>query len=189
MATHRLPKFTNPDFLKTIAPARLISVFRPYQAYLSRRRFELPDDPTGEIDYETLSAIIIHPDEAVPREMVEALYYLHEMSGIGEMDDLLAAAKARKVPIDAGPDVGPADVAAQVWSAYPDLLRERHAEAFAARQRSFTYFAGRFGGARSFPNPTKETLLRLEQDLDDWFEEHKRGRDSRVFIFDQTGRC
>ena len=28
----------------------------------------------------------------------------------------------------------------------------------------------------------------LEQDLDDWFEEHKRGRDSRVFIFDQGGK-
>ena len=61
MATHRLPKFTNPDFLKTIASERLISVFRPYQAYLSKRQFELPDDPAGEIDYETLSAIIIHP--------------------------------------------------------------------------------------------------------------------------------
>ena len=96
MATHRLPKFTNPDFLKTIAPERLISVFRPYQAYLSKRQFALPDDHTGEIDYETLSAIIIHPHEDVPRQMVEALYYIHEMSGIEQMDDLLAAAKARQ---------------------------------------------------------------------------------------------
>jgi hypothetical protein len=69
MATHRLPKFTNPDFLKTIAPERLIEIFGPYQTYLSRRQFELPDDPAGEIDYETLSAIIIHPHEDVPREM------------------------------------------------------------------------------------------------------------------------
>ena len=188
MATHRLPKFTNPDFLKTIAPERLISVFRPYQDYLSRRQFELPDDPAGEIDYETLSAIIIHPHEDVPREMVEALYYIHEMSGIEQMDDLLAAANARHRPIDVGPDASPADVAARVWLAYPDLLREQHAEACAARQKSFTYFAGRSGRGRVFPPPSEETLRQLEQDLDDWFEEHKRGRDSRVFIFDQTGK-
>ena len=80
MATHRLPKFTNPDFFNTIAPERLTSVFKPYQAYLSRRQFEFPDDLAGEIDYEALSAIIIHPHEDVPREMVEALYYIHEMS-------------------------------------------------------------------------------------------------------------
>jgi hypothetical protein len=154
MATHRLPKFTDPDFLKTIAPERLISVFRPYQAYLSKRQFELPEDPAGEIDYETLSAIIIHPDDDMPREMIEALYYIHEMSGIGQMDDLLAAAKARHGPIDVGPDASPVDVAARVWLAYPDLLREQHAEAYAARQKSFTYFAGRIWPASgvSLPN-------------------------------------
>ena len=85
--------------------------------------------------------------------MVEALYYIHEMSGIEQMDDLLAAAKARHRSIDAGPDVSPADVAAQVWLAYPDLLRERHAEAYAARQRSFTYFAGRSGRASGVSLP------------------------------------
>jgi penicillin-binding protein 1B len=30
-------------------------------------------------------------------------------------------------------------------------------------------------------------IQKLEQELDGWFDEHKRGRDSRVFIFDQTG--
>ena len=188
MATHRLPKFTHPDFLKTIAPERLISVFRPYTAYLSRRQLELPDDPAGEIDYEALSAIIIHPHEDVPREMVEALYYIHEMSSIEQMDDLLAAARARHRRIDVGPDASPADVAACAWLAYPDLLREQHAEAYAARQRSFTYFAGRRGGPRSFPQPDAATVRRLEQDLDDWFDEHNRGRDSRVFIFDQSSK-
>jgi hypothetical protein len=188
MATHRLPKFTHPDFLKTIAPERLISVFRPYTAYLSRRQFELPDDAAGEIDYEALSAIIIHPHEDVPREMVEALYYIHEMSSIEQMDDLLAAAHARRRRIDVGPDASPADVAACAWLAYPDLLREQHAEAYAARQRSFTYFAGRRGGPRSFPQPDAATVRRLEEDLDGWFEEHNRGRDSRVFIFDQSSK-
>ena len=36
MATLRLQKFTDPDFLKTIAPDRLIALSGPYQTYLSR---------------------------------------------------------------------------------------------------------------------------------------------------------
>ena len=188
MATLRLQKFTDPDFLKTIAPHRLIALFRPHLVYLSRRGFQLPEAPTAEIDYEALSAIIINPDDGLPRELVEGLYHIHEMSGIGQMDALLAAAKACHRPIDVGPDASPPDVAACVWLAYPDLLREQHAEAYAARQKSFTYFAGRSGRARPFPHPTKETLQQLEQELDDWFDEHKRGRGSRVFIFDQISK-
>ncbi len=152
------------------------------------RGFDLVDDPASEFDYEKLSAIIIHPTEDVPREMVEALYYLHEMSDIGQMDELLAISRLRGLSIDAGPEVSPADVAAQVWMRSPDLLREQHAEACAARQKSFTYFAGCHGGPRSFPHPEGPTVLRLEQDLDQWFEAHKRGPGSRVFIFDQTSK-
>ena len=188
MATHRLPKFTHPDFLKTIAPERLISVFRPYKAYLSRRQLELPDDPAGEVDYEALSAIIIHPHEDVPRAMVEALYYIHEMSSIEQMDDLLAAARARRRPIDAGPDASPTDVAAAGVAGLSGPA-SRAACRGVRRPAEKLYLLRRAPWRTAVvPPPDAATVRRLEEDLDDWFDEHNRGRDSRVFIFDQSSK-
>ncbi len=34
-----------------------------------------------------------------------------------------------------------------------------------------------------FKQPTARTLTALERDLDDWYEQKKRGRRSRVFVF------
>lgn len=77
MAIHRLPRFTNPDWLKSIAVERLIKFFEPYRPYLLQRGFSLPPAASESIDIETLSAIVIDPNDNVPRAMVEALYYLH----------------------------------------------------------------------------------------------------------------
>lgn len=188
MAVHRSPRFTNPDWLKSIAVERLIKFFEPYRSYLLQRGFLLPHHALELIDLEVLATIVTDPDDNVPRAMVEALYYLHEMACIEQMDDLIAASRSRGLSVDAGPEVSPSDIAVQVWLQYPDLLREQHAEAYAARQKSFTYFAGRAGDPRPFSHPTPATLKRLEADLDEWFDEHKRGRDCRVFIFDQSGK-
>lgn len=188
MSAHRLPRFTNPDWLKSIAGVRLIRFFEPYRSYLLQRGFSLPHDALQLIDLEMLAAIVIDPDDTVPGAMVEALYYMHEMACIEQMDDLIAASRSRGLLIDAGPEVSPADIAVQVWLQYPDLLREQHAGAYAMRQKSFTYFAGQGGSPRPFPHPTPATLKRLEAELDEWFDEHKRGRDCRVFIFDQSSK-
>lgn len=185
MATHHLPKFTNPDWLKSVDGERLKKLFAPYEVYLGSRGFSFPHPPTDGVDYEALASIVVHPDENVPREMIEALYYLHEMSGAEQMDELLTAARAQGLEIDANAEVTPADVAVQVWLLHPDLLRERHAEAYAVRQKSYTYFAGREGGPRSFRQPAPDTLARLEADLDLWFGDNNRGRGCRVFVFDQ----
>lgn len=110
------------------------------------------------------------------------------MACIEQMDDLIAASRSRGLSIDAGPKVSPSDIAVQVWLQYPDLLREQHAGAYAVRQKSFTYFARQGGGPRPFPHPTPATLKRLEAELDEWFDEHKRGRGCRVFVFDQSSK-
>jgi hypothetical protein len=184
MATFNPRKFSEPDRLKTITPERLVRFLAPFADYLTGRGFVLPANPSEGMDFGTLAGILMRPDEKVPREMVDALFYVHEMATDEAMDDLLDAAAERGLMLDHHPETTPADVAIQVWLAAPDLLQERHAEAFAVRQKSFTYFAGRDGGPRSFPGITRDQREVLENDLDDWFDEHKRGRGSRVFVFD-----
>jgi hypothetical protein len=184
MATFNLRKFSEPDRLKTIKPSRLIEFLEPYLSYLAHRGFALPAKPDEEIDYESLANILIHPDDNVPREMVDALYFVHEMADDEQMDELLATAQKRQLALERDQESSPADIAIQIWLVAPDLLQEKHAEAAAIRQRNFAYFAGRSGKPRPFPEARPNVLRALERSLDSWFEEHRRGEGSRVFVFD-----
>lgn len=184
MATFSLRKFSEPGRLKTIRPDRLITFLAPFSDYLERRGCILPSVPSSEIDYKALAGILMHPEDSVPREMVDALYFVHEMADDEQMDELLASAKERRLALDTDDDSSPADIAVQVWLAAPDLLQEKHAEAKAIRQKNFVYFAGRHGKRRSFPHTNRDVLRLLERSLDDWFREHRRGEGSRVFVFD-----
>ena len=78
-----------------------------------------------------LAAILMHPDDYVPRAMVDALYYVHEMSDEDAFDDLVAIAKQHGVPLD--PEVSAGDVAIELWLRAPESLQKAHAEASASR--------------------------------------------------------
>ena len=123
------------------------------------------------------------PDASVPKEMVDALYYVHETASEEDMDALLDLAKSRSVKVEHDPRTTVADVAIQMWLAAPDMLREHHAEAIAFRQKNFLYYGGAHGEKRAFPTVDNELRLQIEAALDDWFEEHKRGRGCRIFLF------
>lgn len=178
--------FSEPDRLKTIKPGRLITFLGAFAPYLSARGFHFPSGPDESLDYQRLATILMHPDDHAPRAMVDALYYVHEMSDDDAFDHLVGLAKENGVSLD--PDVSAGDVAVELWLKAPDVLQSAHAEASASRQKSFTYFSGMTGRARSFPHLPAARIKDLENDLDDWFDEHKRGTGSRVYVFDRGGK-
>ena len=123
------------------------------------------------------------PDDRVPPTMVDALYYVDETANTEDMDALLSMAAQERIPIEHDPESSCADVAMQLWLARPDLLERHHAETTAFNHKSFMVFAGREGGPREFPRLTEARRLRLQEILDDWFAQKRRGRGSRVFAF------
>jgi hypothetical protein len=183
MATFNLRKFTDPDVLKTIAPVRLAAFLRPWREYLMRRGIDFPVNGFGHIDCDALAQVLMNPDASVPKDMVDALYYVHETASGEDMDALLDLAKSRRVEVADEPNTTVTDVAIQMWLAAPDMLRERHAEAIAFRQKNFLYYGGAHCRERAFPSVDDDLRLRIESALDDWFEEHRRGRGCRVFLF------
>jgi hypothetical protein len=110
-------------------------------------------------------------------------YYVHETASDEDMDALLELAKSRNVKVAHEPKTTLTDVAIQMWLAAPDMLRERHAEAIAFRQKNFLYYGGAHRGQCAFPSVNDELRLRIESAFDDWFEEHRRGRGCRIFLF------
>jgi hypothetical protein len=94
-------------------------------------------------------------------------------------------APGERAKLDLGDDPTPADVAVQVRLKAPALLERAHAEHVILRKRSFEYFQVQEGGDPTFRTPTAKKVTTLEAALDDRLEALKRGRNSKVFIFEK----
>jgi hypothetical protein len=182
MASFNPRKFADPDRLRSIAPARLAAFMEPWREYLHGRGFEFPASPPMEIDHAALAEILMRPDAATPADMVDALYYVHETARADDMDQLLAAVRARGLLVIDDPAATPIDLAIDVWRAAPEVVRGHHAEAIAMRQQNFEYFGPNQPVRGAFPEIDDALRQLLESEFDDWFESHRRGRGCRMFI-------
>lgn len=182
MASFNPRKFADPDRLRGIAPARLEAFMAPWRGYLLDRGFEFPASTLIQIDYAGLADILMRPDAATPGDMVDALYYVHETASAEDMDQLLAAVRARGLVVTDDPAATPIDLAIDVWRVAPEVVRAHHAEAIAMRQQNFEYFGPGQPVRGAFPGIDAELRQRLECEFDDWFESHRRGRGCRMFV-------
>ena len=184
MPTLRLNRIAQPGVLAKVTPDRLLSFLEPMREYLEKRGFLWPQSNHDKIDYEKLGQLLHFPQEGLPTEMVVPLVLVDEMSTDQQMDRLLEAASQQAIMLSLAGDSSPADVAVQVWLQARGLLEDLHAENHTIRQKNFCYFGGIRDQPRAFPKVGAERRRTLERDLDETFEHYKRGRGSRVFIFD-----
>ncbi len=186
MSTYNLRRFSRPDTLKAIGHEHLIAFLRPYSEFLAKRGFALsPPGDTDGLDYKGLVRIFMTPDTGIPtpKELSEALYFIHEMSTTEGMDELLEEAERHNIPLNGNPDPTPADIAIQVWLQDRKLLERKHAEQHLDSPRTFEYYQTDAYPIPAFILPSKHTISALEKDLDDWFETKKRGRGCSVFVY------
>ncbi|MBI1900554.1 MAG: hypothetical protein HYS13_05505 [Planctomycetia bacterium] len=181
MATFRLRHFSNPQTLRAIAPERLLSFLDPFRGFFAAQGYALPSAAHAySIDHQALVDIFMSPDESTPKELLDAVYLVDEMSGPEEMNALLEAAD---LPLDSGSDHSPADIAVQVWLLDSEILERKHAERFLFKPKSFEYYQSDRDEPPAFNLPAPATRQNLERGLDDWFDSKKRGRNCRVFIY------
>lgn len=123
MTTFTLRRFSCPETLKAVAPARFLVFLKPHRRFFLSRGIILPQSATdGELDYEQLARIFITPDGKTPKELIDALYFVDEMATAEGMDALLAEAKQQKLRLASGSDHSPADIAVQIWLLNKDIL-------------------------------------------------------------------
>ena len=183
MSTLNLRRFATPSALKQITPHHLVSFFNPYAEFLRTRGLRWPPVDVQRLDYESLVGIIMSPDTDTPAELANGLFFIHEMATDSGMDSLLEEARYSGLGIEGDGDMTPADVAVQVWLSDPEMLERTHAEQFLVRPRSFEYYQANTSRLPDFTNPSDEVIRRLERSLDEWFDEKKRGRGARVFVY------
>lgn len=183
-ANLRLRRFSNPATLKSVEPDLFRKFLEPYDAVLAARGFRLGE---SKLDYDLLAAALLSPDESMPDAMLDALFFVDEMSTPGGFDDLMSAAKALNIDL-AGIEPSAADLAVRIWLADPGTLERLHAERFLVRPKSFQSF---LSTSEFLPleTPEPQQIAALEHTLNNWFEVKKRGRGTRVFVFQRDCRA
>ena len=177
--------FTSPDRLKHIAPARLKVFLSQWKDYFAARGLEIAAAPVDDMPLDDIARILMSPDSAVPDQMVNALYYVHETASHESMEELLERAEAAGIAIDKDDKVSVADLCVQIWLAQPSLLERQHAETIAFQRSNFMYFAGSAPKKSEASIPTLSDAVRkqMQDRMDDWFEKKRRGRGCRIFAF------
>lgn len=181
MSTVNIRRYSDPDALKEIAPANLIAMLKDEQPFLAARGIILPASAKdGELDYEALARVFLSPDD-IPQKLVESFYLVNQMSNKDAMDHILDQLKTRQMELNFAADASPADVAAQLLLKDKTLFQELHAERAVAKYRSFIFFV--HVPDRDIPKnfTPPANLAPLEDELNEWYEKHKRGRSARVF--------
>jgi hypothetical protein len=184
MATFRLHHVSSAHVLRAIDPDRLLAFLQPHREFFAGRGYELPAAGTGvEIEYQRMIDIFMSPSESTPRELLDALFLVDEMSTHEGMDALIEAAGREDITLEDGDEHSPADIAIQVWLENSDILERKHAEQFLFKPKSFEYYQTDRDDPPLFTSLPTATRQRLERDLDDWFEEKRRGSGTRVFAY------
>ena len=188
MATFNLRRFAQPAGLKAIAPKHLLAFLEPHRAYFDGRGLRLPPPSAANgLDYERLVSVLMDPVLDTPKELLDALFFVHEMSTDECMDVLLEEAESHGLSLNGQTDPTAADVAVQIFLKDKALLERKHAERYLTRPRSFEHFQTEVRPVPAFKQPSPQILAALEHDLDDWFQLKKRGRGSRVFVYPKGG--
>lgn len=184
VSTLNLRCFSSPESLRSISPCLLLRLLQPYRGYFEQRDLDLPDpESTAPIAYDDLAEVLINPDRGTPAALIDALFFVTELATPDGMDSLLGEVRDRGLSLEHNVDDAPVDVAIRVWLLEPDILQEKHAEQYLVRPRSFEYYQTDRPTIPSFRLPSPHVRRALEESLDEWFVEHRRGAGTRVFVY------
>lgn len=179
MATFNPRRFCKPETLGSINTANLKRFLAPFDDYMKERGVDLSSE---QLNYYKLSNVLLSPDAGTPVQMAENLYYIDELSTRQGFDLILEEIEKSPLSERIADNVTYADLAVQVWLENPRIIERLHAYQLFSNPRSFTY-AITTGGLREFIDLDRQGLGLLEDNLNEWFINRKRGKSAKVFVY------
>jgi len=182
MASFRLKRFANVAVLKRINPKLLTEFLTPFQNFLvDRRGLAWPDDSI-DLDHTRLAEILMSPTEDTPDELLDALYFVDNLTDGDCYDRLLE--EAHEAGIDLGTDdPSPEDLTLRIWLVDRNILERVHAEQYRVRPKTFRSFFSYETNPHDWAYPDADAHKALESNLNTWFDFKRKGRGARVFFF------
>ncbi len=184
MSSVRLPRLSRPDVLQSISPDRLVLLLSPFQEFFRQRKTDVSDP--SKLHYGHIIHAIMSADRAMPAELIDAICMIDAMAAPKSVDALRQQLTLADLRLDPSAKHTAADIAVAAWL----YQRERMLQVLAAlklhRLRAFDYFQSSFENLPDFNMPSSMTIQQFELDLDSWFEDHFRGRGSKIDVFDNS---
>lgn len=173
----RFKRFTKPKFLKQIGREQLAKLFGQFAEGLATKGVSMPPHDTEDGAYFEALAEVVQTPDALPENLIEALFTIEEMANEHGQERLERAANQIGLDLDLAEELSHGDIAVKVWLANPGLLIEKHNEVRMSRLAGFEYHGSAAGLDRrsSFALPDSSVLGLLEADLDGWCRLHGRG--------------
>jgi hypothetical protein len=179
-SSFRLRRFSSPSILRQIDPGLLARFLAGHAERWPALQELLSSSP---LNIDRLATLLIEPGDDAPDPLLDALFFVDELSAPEMYEDLLDEARRAAIPLGETPNLSPADLAVRIWLDDPEVLQRYHAERFLIRTKKFEHFPSVETHLPNLRGVQEQIIQGLQEDLDAYFETRKKGRGSRVFPF------
>lgn len=181
MPTYNPKQLGEPEVIREINPTVLCAFLRPFERYLRTRGLEVKEP--NRIDsaaIEKLVDVLINPTMKTPQGLLNAVYYVEEMSTPLAADSLLTRAQQAGMPFDEDGKHSLADIVMQVWLFDSKMVETQHAWQTWKTPRRMECFQPVQSTGIAPISMTEDRLKLAIKDAGDWFAKNNRGR--KVFM-------
>jgi len=179
-SSFRLRRFSSPSILRQIDPSLLVRFLAGHAERWPALQELLAASP---LNIDRLATLLIEPGDDAPDPLLDALFFVDELSAPEMYEDLLDEARRAAIPLGETPSLSPADLAVRIWLDDPEVLQRYHAERYLIRTKKFEHFPSVTTHLPNIRGVQEQIIQGLQEDLDAYFETRKKGRGSRVFPF------
>lgn len=189
MQTLNRQRITNIEFLLSVRPERLVRFFAPYRDYLASCGWKLPDaDSMMKENIESLASLLQAADTDAPSRMLDSL---HTISGLAnrvtvsllfdQIDGLMRAFHGQKDPF-------PGDVAIEAYLMNAEATEKILSIRSGTLRRSYVSYQAVTEEVPKLPDDLELRLSRLENYLDDWFDQRGCGPGANAKYVEDTSQ-
>ena len=182
MASIKILRYGNPDFLRKIRPENLRAFLLKFKDFFNRIKFAIPDGDFSDADLDRLAGILVSPPSFTPGLLLNAVEMLEMLTSTNGWSELqmLAPDLVRKLK---SRNDGAGDIAIKVW------LLDRH-----AIERIYTKFSissarklvcFRANPGTTITTPTKSVCEAIASDLALPFDDFFDSKSSEVMVFEE----
>ena len=178
----RYQRFSKPEVLSTVEPRLLLRLLSRHEDYFSSRGCALTINGNGCLNYSGIIETILSPDQKMPSDLIDALYFTHELATPKGLDAMLGAlGNGHAVEYR---NLTPLDVAVRTYLDAPETFQQVYRQSMVFRRRTFVYFKA-FSNL-NYPDRIPPPLIaQLEKAFSDYYASRGRGSHCRIYVFRQ----
>jgi hypothetical protein len=182
MATIQFKRFSDIALLRRFNFDLLYQFLLPYQDYLCGKHNFRWTDNLLMFPYQDLVGILSEPDDDMPELLHNSLFFIDEFSTAKGTELILQQFREDEISIPK--TVAREDLALYTWMLDRKILQAVHPQLAALRPKRFERC---YCLQSAWPDLSKERIMALEDDLNDWFDSLNKGRGVQVIYYVQDG--